>query len=65
VKNNLLNFFATIITPWINIFNGRLKQGDWSFLMTTSTLAKRWMKTSNFDKQSKNLLQVAARVDVA
>ena len=43
-------FLAAIITPWINIINGRLKQEDCALLMTNSTTAKGWMKKSNFDE---------------
>ncbi len=52
VTNSLARFFAAIITPWIDIINGRLKQGDCELLMTDSTTAKGWMKKSKFVKHS-------------
>jgi hypothetical protein len=44
-SNNLLEFLAAIITPWVDIIGGRLSPGDYALLMTDSTTAKGWMKT--------------------
>ena len=43
-SNNLLEFLAAIITPWIDILSGHLNPGDCALLMTDSTTAKGWMK---------------------
>jgi hypothetical protein len=40
VTNNLLKYLTAICTPWIDIINGRLKQGDCTLLLTISTTAK-------------------------
>lgn len=47
-SNNLLEFLAAIITPWIDIINGRLIPGDCALSMTDSTTAEGWMRKSNF-----------------
>ncbi len=39
-SNDLLKFLATIITPWIDIINGRLSPGDCTLSMTDSTTAE-------------------------
>jgi hypothetical protein len=51
--------------PWINIINGRLKQGDCALLMTNSTTPKGWMKKSDFDEYSNDPIQVMTCVDAA
>ncbi len=38
--NNLLEYLAAIITPWIDLLAGRLKRGDCTLPMTDSTTAK-------------------------
>jgi hypothetical protein len=48
--NNLLEFLAGIITPWIDIINGRLRPGECALSVTDSTTAKGWMQKSNFNK---------------
>jgi hypothetical protein len=47
---SLLKFLAGIITPWINIINGRLNQGDCALSMTNRTTAKGKMKKSNLNE---------------
>jgi hypothetical protein len=39
-SNNLLEFLATIITPWINIIGGCLSTGDCALSMTDSMTAE-------------------------
>jgi hypothetical protein len=41
--NNLLEFLAAIITPWIDIIKGWLNPGDCALSMTDSTAAEGWM----------------------
>jgi hypothetical protein len=38
--NNLFEFLAAIIMPWIDIIGGRCSPGDCALLMTDSTTAK-------------------------
>ncbi len=63
--NNSLEFIAAIITPWIDIINGRLEQGDCSLLMTNSTTAEEWTKKSNFDKHSNDPIQATTHANAA
>jgi hypothetical protein len=51
--------------PWINIINGRLKQGECTLSMTDSTKAKGWMRKSNFDKHSNDPIQAMFCVNAA
>jgi hypothetical protein len=51
-SNNLLEFFAVIITLWIDIIGGRLSPGDCTLSMTDSTTAKGWMKNRTSVKQA-------------
>ncbi len=44
VSNNLLEFLAAIIMPWIDIIGGRLSPGECALSMIDSTMAKGWMK---------------------
>jgi len=39
-SNNLLEFLAAVITPWIDIIDGRLSRGDCALSMTDSTTAE-------------------------
>jgi len=50
-RTSLMEFLAAIITPWIDIIQGRLKTGDCALSMTDSTTA--------------GPVQATARVDVA
>jgi hypothetical protein len=50
--NNLLEFLAAMIAPWINIIGGRLSPGDCALSMTDSTTAEGWMKKSNSASQT-------------
>jgi hypothetical protein len=64
-SNNLLEFLGAIITPWINIIGGRLSPGDCALLMTDSTMAKGWMKKSNFSKAGNDPIQASTHVNAA
>jgi hypothetical protein len=64
-SNNLLEFLAAIVTPWIDIIGGRLSPGDCALSMTDSTTAEGWMKKSNFLKPNDDPVQVTARVGAA
>ncbi len=63
--NNLLEFLAVIITPWIDIIGGRLSPGDCALLMTDSTTAKEWMQKSIFTEPDNNPIQALTCIDVA
>ncbi|KAL3809165.1 hypothetical protein ACHAXA_004664 [Cyclostephanos tholiformis] len=63
--NNLLEFLAAIITPWIDIISGRLNRGDCALSMTDSTTAKGWMRKSNFTEAGDDPIQASTRVDAA
>jgi hypothetical protein len=58
--NNLVKFLAAIITPWINIIEGRLSAGDCALSMTDSTTAEGWMQKSNFVEPDNNPVQATA-----
>ena len=64
-SNNLLEFLAAIITPWIDIIQGRLKTGDCALSMTDSTTAEGWMRKSNFVEPNEHPVQAKTRVDAA
>ena len=65
VSNNLLEFLAAIVMPWINIFNGRLSSGDCTLSMTDSRMAEGWMQKSNFSEPGVNPVQARTRVNAA
>jgi hypothetical protein len=64
-SNNLFEFLAVVITPWINIIHGCLTAGDCALSMTDSTTAEGWMRKSNFVKPNKHPVQAKTRVDAA
>jgi hypothetical protein len=49
-SNNLLKYVAFIISPWVDILAGRLKQGNCalSILMTDSSTSAGWLRKTNF-----------------
>ncbi len=63
--NNLLEFLAAIITPWIDIIGRRLSLVDCTLSMTDSTTAEGWMKRSNFVKPNNDPIQAMACADAA
>jgi hypothetical protein len=64
-SNNLLEFIAAIITPWIDIIAGRLNSGDCSLSMTDSTTAEGWMHKTNFRESEEDQVQIDTRIEVA
>ncbi len=64
-SNKLLEFLATIITPWTNIIGGRLSPGDCALSMIDSITMEGWMKKSNFVKPNNGPIQAKAYVDEA
>jgi hypothetical protein len=64
-SNNLLEFIAAIITPWIDIINGRINRGDCALSMTDSTTAEGWMHKTNFREGDDDQEQINARIEAA
>jgi hypothetical protein len=64
-SNNLLEFLAAIMAPWVDIINGRLSSGDSALSMTDSTTTEGWMQKSNFSKHSVVPVQARTRVNAA
>ncbi len=64
-SNNLLEFLAAVITPWIDIIHGRLTAGDCALSMTDSTTAEGWMRKSNFVEPNEHPVQAKTRVNAA
>ncbi len=64
-SNNLLEFLAAIVTPWIDIINGRLSSVDCALSMTDSMTAEGWMQRLNFSKPGIDPVQARTRVNVA
>ena len=62
-SNNLLEFLAAVITPWIDIIHGHLTAGDCALSMTDSTTAEGWMRKSNFVEPNEHPVQAKTRVD--
>jgi hypothetical protein len=56
-SNNLLEHLAAIITPWVDILTGRLKEGDCDLLMTDNTMLEGWLKKTNFIEDGKEPIQ--------
>jgi hypothetical protein len=63
--NNLLEYLAAIITPWVDILTGRLNSGDCALSMTDSTTAEGWMQKSNSDEFGEDPVQASACADAA
>jgi hypothetical protein len=56
-SNNQLEHLAAIITPRIDIFAGRLKEGNCALLMTDSTTSEGWLHKSNFIEEGEDPIQ--------
>lgn len=64
-SNNLLEFLAAIITPWIDLLNGRLCPGDCALSMTDSTTAEGWLRKTNFRVNDEAPNQSEVRIEAA
>ena len=64
-SNNLLEFLAAVITPWIDIILGRLTAGDCVLSMTDITTAEGWMQKSNFVEPNEHPVEAMTRVNAA
>ena len=63
--NNLLEHIASIITVWIDIIMGRLKEGDCCLSMTDSSTSEGWTKKTNFSEDIEEPIQATTRIEVA
>jgi hypothetical protein len=63
-SNNLLEHIASIISPWIDIIAGRLKEGDCSLPMMGSTMSEGWTRKTNF-KEDHDGIQAIMKIQVA
>jgi hypothetical protein len=64
-SNNLLEPLSAVILPWVDILAGCLKNQDCVLLMTDSTMAKGWLKKSNFSKLGEDLIQALVQIKAA
>jgi hypothetical protein len=55
---------ASIISPWIDIIAGRLKEGDCSLSMMDSTTSEGWTRKMNF-KEDEHGIQATIKIEVA
>jgi hypothetical protein len=64
-SNNLLEHLAAVISPWVDILAGCLKNQDCILSMTNSTTAEGWLKKSNFSKLGESPIQASVRIEAA
>ncbi len=64
-SNNLLEHIASIITPWIDMINGRINEGDCALSMTDSTTSEGWNKKTNFKEDTEDPIEATVRIEVA
>ncbi len=63
--NNLLEFIASIITPWKDLINKRLRPGDCALSMTDSTISAGWMKKTNFSVEIMDTSEATVCLEIA
>jgi hypothetical protein len=63
--NNLLDHLAAVISLWVDILAGHLKNQDCALSMTNSTKAEGWLKKSNFSKLGESPIQASVRIEAA
>ncbi len=64
-SNNLLEFIASIITPWIDTISKCLRPGDCALSMTDSTTSTGWLKTTIFLEAGMNPDKSTVRLEIA
>jgi len=64
-SNNLLEFIASIITPWIDLISKRLRPGDCALSMTDSTTSAGWLKKTNFLEKGSDSIEETIRLKIA
>ena len=47
-SNNLLEYIASIITPWVDMLTGQLNRGDCTLSMMDSSTSAGWLRKMNF-----------------
>ena len=65
VTNNLLEHLASVISPWIDILNGRLQTGNCALSMTDSSTSEGWLRKTNFKEDDEEPIQASIRIEVA
>jgi hypothetical protein len=64
-SNNLLEYIASMISPWVDILAGHLNRGDCTLSMTDSSTSARWLRMTNFREFSgENADPVLSRVRI-
>eukprot|EP00957_Ditylum_brightwellii_P179034 13637589-Ditylum_brightwellii.AAC.1 len=63
-SNNVLEYIAAVITPWIDIIAGRLRRGNCALLMTDSSTFEGWLKKSNFTELTDDPIQATMKLEV-
>jgi hypothetical protein len=64
-SNNLLEFIASIIMPWIDLISKRLQPGDCALLMTDSTTSAGWLKKTIFLEKGSDPIKDTIRLKIA
>ena len=67
-SNNLLEYIASIITPWVDMLAGRLNQGDCALSMTDSSTSAGWLHKTNFREFTgvdADPVQASIRIEIA
>ncbi len=67
-SNNLLECIASIISPWVNMLAGHLKQGDCALLMMDSSTSVGWLRKTNFQEiigKDADTVQAKVRIETA
>jgi hypothetical protein len=67
-SNNLLEYVASIISPWVDLLAGRLHRGDCVLSMTDSTTSAGWLRKTNFREFSgddPDPVQAQVRIETA
>jgi hypothetical protein len=64
-SNNLLEHLVAIITPWVDLLAGHLKNGGCALSMTNSSTSKGWLRKTNFIEDGEEPIQATIRLEVA
>jgi len=64
-SNNLLEFMASIISPWIDIIAERLSKGDCALSMTDSTTSAGWIWKTNFKEDILDPIEATTCIEIA
>ena len=65
-SNNLLEYIASIITPWVDMLAGRLNRGNCALLMTDSSMSAGWLHKTNFQEiigEDTDAVQATIRIE--